>query len=90
MPSLSLVEDAEHSKRKAAESDRLSSFVTKRRKHIKPPPAFNFSQDNRQTQDPSLLARAHRREFYIAEIDTAKSPKERSTRPPGRVTVQKR
>ncbi len=73
MPSLSLVEDAEHSKRKAAESDRLSSFVTKRRKHIKPPPAFNFSQDNRQTQDPSLLARAHRREFFISRrLDTAK------------------
>ncbi|KAI9879517.1 MAG: hypothetical protein M1830_008310 [Pleopsidium flavum] len=72
IPSLTPIE-GEHGKRKAAVLDQLSPFVTKRRKRVKPPPAFNFSQDNRETQDPSLLARAHRREFFTSRrLDTAK------------------
>ena len=66
IPSLPTVEEIEHGKRKAVDLDQLSPFVTKRRKRVKPPPAFNFSQDNRQTQDPSLLAKQHRREFFAS------------------------
>lgn len=74
IPPLAPVEDGEHGKRKAAELDQLSPFVTKRRKHIKAAPAFNFSQDNRQSQDPSLLARAHRRDFFTSRrLDTTTS-----------------
>lgn len=65
-PSLPVVNGSKHEKRKLTDMDQLSPFVTKRRKRLKPPPPLNFSQENRQTQDPSLIARQHRREFLAS------------------------
>lgn len=65
-PYLPVVNEGSHQKRKLAHMDQLSPFVTKRRKRLKPPPALNFSQENRQTQDPSLIARQHRRDFLAS------------------------
>ncbi len=63
---LSKEKEGKHEKREASEQDSLSPFVTKRRKPFKPP-AFHFSQDNRQTQDPISLGRKHRREFFASK-----------------------
>lgn len=65
-PSLPVVNGSKHEKRKLTDMDQLSPFVTKRRKRLKPPAPLNFSQENRQTQDPSLIARQHRREFLAS------------------------
>ncbi len=65
-PHLSVVHEEKHEKRKLADMDQLPPSVTKRRKRLKPPHALNFSQENRQTQDPSLFARQHRREFLAS------------------------
>lgn len=60
--------DKKHDKRKVIDMDQLLPFVTKRRKRLKPspalkpPPALNFSQENQQTQEPSLNATRHRLE----------------------------
>lgn len=53
-------------KRKAEDRDVLSPNITKRRKRFKQPPAFEFSQDQQEIQDPSILARQQRREFFAS------------------------
>ena len=61
-----VVDERRHEKRKVTNMDQISPFVTKRRKRLKPPPALNFSQENRQTQDPTLIGRQHRREVLAS------------------------
>ncbi|KAI9715261.1 MAG: hypothetical protein M1812_006072 [Candelaria pacifica] len=58
------------SKRKASDVGYLSPNVTKRRKFKAPP--FNFSQENRQNQDPSRMGQRYRREFMsgLSSSDT--------------------
>lgn len=65
-PHSSVVHEEKHEKRKLADMDQLPPSVTKRRKRLKPPHALNFSQETRQTQDPSLFARQHRRQFLAS------------------------
>ena len=53
-------------KRKAEEPGVLSPNVTKRRKRFKHPPRFNSNQDGQEIQDPAVLARQQRREFFAS------------------------
>ncbi|SLM37343.1 hypothetical protein LPUS_07162 [Lasallia pustulata] len=66
MPSKSPVKSGSDTKRKADDHGILSPNITKRRKRFKPLSAFNFSQDQQEIQDPSVLARQQRREFFAS------------------------
>ena len=66
MPSKSPVKAEPDTKRKAEDCDVLSPNITKRRKRFQRPAAFNFSQDQQEIQDPSVLARQQRREFFAS------------------------
>ena len=66
MPSNSPVKAESDTKRKAEDHGILSPNNTKRRKRFKPLLAFDFSQDQQEIQDPSVLARQQRREFFAS------------------------
>lgn len=57
-------------KRKAKDYNVLSPNVTKRRKRLGPPPAFEFSQDQEEIRDPGVLARQQRREFFASRKES--------------------
>ncbi|KAI9782651.1 MAG: hypothetical protein M1835_003963 [Candelina submexicana] len=57
-------------KRKVSDAQYLSPNVTKRRKQFKAPLSFNFSQENRKTQDSSRIGQRYRREF-MSGLSTA-------------------
>ena len=64
-------------KRKFTEND-LSSNITKRRKRVKLPGNFHFSQEPRVIDDPSLKSCQYRREFFASRKATKTTPHERS------------
>ena len=64
--SMSPLKATADTKRKAEEPGVLSPNVTKRRKRFKHPPRFNFNQDRQEIQDPGVLARQQRREFFAS------------------------
>lgn len=57
-------------KRKAKDSDVLSPNITKRRKHFRHRPAFEFSQDQEEIRDPAILARQQRRDFFASRKES--------------------
>ena len=53
-------------KQTSFETPLLSPNVNKRRKRMRAPKSFGFSQDIRVAEDPSILARAYRQEFLAS------------------------
>lgn len=57
-------------KRKAKDYHVLSPNITKRRKRFRPRPAFESSQDQEEIQDPAVLVRQQRREFFASRKES--------------------